>query len=112
MSSNGTCNPPAIQLENRGHLYSRRVFYVDEDSWQIAVADNYDQEGRLWRFSEGHMVNYYEVPVPWYTLEVYHDLKQRRYMVNGLDNQRRTYQFDETMNPRLFSPNALHYYFR
>ena len=40
-------------------------------------------------------------------------LKQRRYMVNGrLDNQRRTYQFDETINPRLFSPNALHYYVR
>jgi Protein of unknown function (DUF1329) len=31
------------------HTYSRRVFYVDEDSWQIVVADNYDKDGQLWR---------------------------------------------------------------
>ena len=50
--------------------------------------------------------------MPWYTLEVYYDLKQRRYLVSGLDNQRRVLRFDETVNPRLFSPNALDYYVR
>jgi hypothetical protein len=94
------------------HVYSKRVFYVDEDSWQIAVADNYDKKGQLWRFSEGYMLNYYDVPVPWYTLEVYHDLKKRRYLVNGLDNLRHTYRFEDTINPREFSPNALDYYVR
>jgi hypothetical protein len=39
------------------HIYSRRVFYVDEDSWQIAVADNYDGDGKLWRTSEAHALN-------------------------------------------------------
>ncbi|MGB5178900.1 MAG: DUF1329 domain-containing protein [Gammaproteobacteria bacterium] len=39
------------------HIYGRRVFYVDEDSWQIAVADNYDLEGKLWRTSEAHALN-------------------------------------------------------
>ncbi len=47
------------------HVYSRRVFYVDEDSWQIAVADIYDNEGKLWRLAEAHALNYYEVPVLW-----------------------------------------------
>jgi hypothetical protein len=105
-------NPNAIRLENRGHLYSRRVFYIDEDSWQIAVADNYDGEDNLWRFSEGHMINFYEVPVPWYTLQVYYELKQQRYLVNGLNNQGRASEFDENINPRLFGPNALDYYVR
>ena len=105
-------NPNALLLENRGHLYSRRVFYIDEDSWQIAVADNYDSDGQLWRFSEGHMINYYEVPVPWYTLEAAYDLKQQRYLVTGLNNQRRAIAFDEDINPRLFGPNALDYYVR
>ncbi len=96
----------------RGHKYSRRVFYVDEDSWQIAAADNYDKDGQLWRVSEGHMINFYQVPAPWYTLRVYQDLKQRRYLVNGLDNQRRAPEYDDDINPRLFGPNALDFYVR
>ena len=94
------------------HIYSRRVFYLDEDSWQIAVADNYDQDGRLWRTSEAHALNYYQVPVQWSTLEVYYDLKAQRYLVSGLDNQRNPYRFSEQADPREFSPNALSFYIR
>lgn len=105
-------NLNARRLEDRGHQYSRRVFYFDEDSWQLAVADNYDSDGNLWRFSEGHMINFYEVPAPWYSLEVYYDLKEERYLVSGLSNQRQVIIFDEEINPRLFGPNALDYYVR
>ena len=105
-------NPNALRLENRGHQYSRRVFYLDEDTWQIALAENYNEEGRLWRVSEGHMVSYYEVPVPWYTLEVFYDLIQQRYLVIGLNNQRKATEFYDNINPRLFGPNALDYYIR
>jgi hypothetical protein len=94
------------------HIYSKRVFYLDEDSWQIAVADNYDQDGRLWRTSEAHALNYYQVPVQWTTLEVYYDLKQHRYLVSGLDNQRGPYRFSDEADPREFSPNALSFYIR
>jgi len=91
------------------HVYSRRVFYVDEDSWQIAVAESYDMQGRLWRVNETHAINYYDVPVLWSTLEVYQDLRQDRYLVTGLDNDRNTYRFSEGSDPREFSPNALSY---
>ena len=94
------------------HLYARRVFYLDEDSWQIAVAESYDAQGRLWRVNEAHALNYYEVPVLWSTLEVFHDLLADRYLVMGLDNERRTYRFTEGSDPREFSPNALTYYVR
>jgi hypothetical protein len=91
------------------HVYSRRVFYVDEDSWQIAVAESYDVSGRLWRVNKVHAINYYDVPVLWSTLDVYHDLVQDRYLVTGLDNARNTYRFSEGSDPREFSPNALSY---
>lgn len=94
------------------HVYGRRVFYIDEDSWQIAVADNYDLEGHLWRTAEAHALNYYEVPVLWSTLEVYYDLAKQRYLVSGLDNGRNPYRFSDTADPREFSPNALNYYIR
>jgi hypothetical protein len=94
------------------HLYSRRVFYVDEDSWQIAVADSYDQGGKLFRTAEAHAMNFYEVPLLWSTLEVYYDLQQQRYLVSGLDNGRNPYRFSDEADPREFSPNALNYYIR
>lgn len=94
------------------HIYGRRVFYVDEDSWQIAVADNYDLDGKLWRTSEAHALNYYQVPVLWSTLEVYYDLEEQRYLVSGLDNRRNPYRFADSADPREFSPNALIYYVR
>jgi hypothetical protein len=94
------------------HVYSRRVFYVDEDSWQIAAADLYDLDGKLWRVAEAHAVNFYEVPVLWSTLEVYNDLKAHRYFVSGLDNASAPPIFGETSDPRNFSPNALTYYIR
>lgn len=105
-------NPNALRLEDRGHQYSRRVFYFDEDTWQLAVADNYNSNGDLWRVSEGHVMNFYEVPVTWYNMEVFYDLIQERYLVTGLNNQRQATRFGDQINPRLFGPNALDYYVR
>lgn len=99
-------------VANRSHSYSRRVFYVDEDSWSIVLADSYDSNGDLWRFSEGHLINYYQVPVPWYTLQTSYDFRQQRYLVSGLDNQLGPYKFKQRINTIEFSPNALDYYVR
>ena len=94
------------------HIYGKRVFYVDEDSWQISVADTYDLDGNLWRAAESHGLNYYDVPVHWTTLEVFYDFKARRYLAEGLDNGRRPPRFEDDGDPREFSPNALTYYVR
>ena len=99
-------------VANRGHSYSKRIFYVDEDSWSIVLADSYDSNGQLWRFSEGHLINYYHVPVPWYTLQTSYDFRQGRYVVTGLDNQLGPYKFKESINATEFSPNALDFYVR
>ena len=94
------------------HVYSRRVFYVDEDSWQILVSDSYDAEGRLFRVAESHALDYYDVPLLWDTLQVYHDLRDRRYLVLGIDVGLSAPRFDQGGDPREFSPNALSYYVR
>ena len=65
------------------------------------MADNH----QLWRTSEAHALNYYQVPVQWSMLEVYYDLKAQRYLVSGLDNQHSPYRFSEDADPREFSPN-------
>lgn len=89
------------------HVYGKRVFYIDEDSWQIHVADLYDARGELYRVAEAHGLNYYEVPTHWSTLEVYHDLNSRRYIAIGLDNEDRMYDFSVKLSDNDFTPAAL-----
>lgn len=91
------------------HVYHRRVFYLDEDTWGIAVADQYDAQGDLWRVSMAYLKTYYELPVTWTTIDVFHDLKAKRYHVQGLDNEERnTVDFSqEPPGERYFTPSEL-----
>ncbi|MBA6413063.1 DUF1329 domain-containing protein [Parahaliea sp. F7430] len=99
----------ATLKEGARHIYARRTFYVDEDSWQIAVVDHYDGRGELWKMKEGHMVQHYQVSVPWISAESLHDLISGRYVVIGLDNEERGYQydFDYVGDFKDFTPAAL-----
>jgi len=33
------------------HIYSERFYYLDEDSWNFALYDSFDQAGKLYRSS-------------------------------------------------------------
>ncbi len=98
--------------EGETHVYSRRVLYVDEDSWQVAVADAWDGDGKLWRVAEQHALQYYEFPLFWQTLQVFHDLAVRRYFATGFDDGAQPPRWSEGADPRAFSPNALLYFVR
>jgi hypothetical protein len=90
------------------HLYKRRTFYVDEDSWQILAVDCYDGRDQLWRVQEGHSINYYELPTFWTTLEVTYDLQSGRYLALGLDNEEpRTVNFAAKRTAADFTPAAI-----
>lgn len=34
------------------HMFAKRTFYIDEDTWMIMAADQYDAQGKLWRIME------------------------------------------------------------
>jgi len=97
----------ATLKEDARHIYKRRTLYVDEDSWQIMVADIYDNRDQLWRVSEGHLINYYEKPLMWPTLEVHTDLQAGRYLAFGLDNKFPMCTWDSGLTSRDFTPAAL-----
>ena len=89
------------------HIYKRRTFYVDEDSWQILVSDQYDNRDQLWRISEGFAMNYYNVPNTWTSLEVHTDLQAGRYLAIGLFNESEPYNFNAQLSDSDFTPAAL-----
>ncbi|MFD2645644.1 DUF1329 domain-containing protein [Pseudomonas japonica] len=69
------------------HIYAKRVFFVDEDSWQIALADHYDARGTLWRTAEGHLEPMYDRQIAWLGTETLYDLVSGRYLVAGMRNE-------------------------
>ena len=72
--------------QGQSHVYARRVFYLDEDSWSVLLSDAYDSHGVLWRTGVHALVQYYDAGVPWYRVEIWHDLSNGAYVVTGLDN--------------------------
>ncbi|MGB8974858.1 MAG: DUF1329 domain-containing protein [Pseudomonas capeferrum] len=90
------------------HIYAKRDFYIDEDTWQAAVIDQYDGRGQLWRVSEAHSQPYYNKEVPWYTLETIYDLQSGRYLALGMKNEeKRAYDFGFSASKADFQPAAL-----
>jgi len=93
--------------EDTSHTYRKRVFFIDEDSWQIAVTDIYDDRNELYRVGVAHGLNYYEVPAQWSTLDVFHDFQSKRYIAIGLDNETKMYDFSAKLKDIQFTSRAL-----
>ncbi len=89
------------------HIYSKRVFYIDEDSWSILHGDQYDARGGLWRVREVFGVQFYDAPTFGPAGEVIYDLQARRYLVNALTNEEKPIEFGKKYSVSDFSTAAL-----
>lgn len=98
----------ATLKEGMRHLYSRRVYYLDEDSWSIVGGEHYDSRGELWRVSEAHLIQYTEATVPFYCVEVLYDLLDGRYIAFGMNNKE-PYEinFDWRADDNFYTPSNL-----
>ncbi|ACM20797.1 protein of unknown function DUF1329 [Geotalea daltonii FRC-32] len=66
------------------HLYSKRVFYLDEDSWRAAAADQYDGRGQLYRVGFTYITPSYDSPCAFGDSFLVHDLLTDSYAINAL----------------------------
>jgi len=92
---------------NKSHIYGKRVYLLDEDSWQIVHSDAYDGRGELWRVLEMFGVQYYDAAVFWTTGSVQYDLQARRYVSSGLSNEEKPWQFNASFKISDFTSGAL-----
>ena len=98
----------ATLKQGERHIYAKRDFYIDEDTWQAAEIDHYDGRGTLWRVAEAFSQYYYNNQVPWYTAETLYDLLSSRYLVLGLKNEEKSaYDFNYSASESDFTPAAL-----
>jgi len=98
----------ATLKDDARHIYAKRTLYIDEDTWGASVIDQYDGRGELWKLSEAHNIQFYDVDTPWMVAETLHDLNSGRYLVTGLSNEEPKFMFwGGKATRRDFSSSAL-----
>ena len=69
--------------EGQRHLYSKRRYYIQEDSWTALTGENYDSRGNLWRVQYAYPANTYDVGGAYSNAYGGYDLLQNIYNLNG-----------------------------
>ena len=95
--------------EEYRHLLPKRVTYIDEDTWSCGSAAHYDKNGDIWRVSEVFLMNYYDVPTPFWWGDAHYDLVAGRWAStfgwsNGIGNGP---DFTVPVETRWFTPQGL-----
>ncbi len=116
----GHLNPEALRYEKHrvwvteatlkqgtSHVYAKRTFYFDEDSWQLLVVDNYDSRGEIWRLSEAYPIQYYDQALFWDNVHAHYDLQNGRYLAFGIKDGNDYVRFNAPMSTGDFSPESL-----
>ena len=94
----------AVERGGKRHAFGKRFFYIDEDSWNVVLVENFDREGRPWRFQEGHIVPNYEVLMANAAPTVTYDLKDGRYFAIGLSAEDPPANFNAKLEKSDFTP--------
>jgi hypothetical protein len=69
--------------EGKRHLYSRRTFYIDEDSWAALSGEMYDGRDQLWRVQYSYPANLYDRKSDFGSMYGAYDLLQDIYNLSG-----------------------------
>ncbi|MCC6077456.1 DUF1329 domain-containing protein [Pseudomonas sp. GCM10022188] len=89
------------------HIYHKRRFYLDEDSWVALASDQYDARGRLFRGSFAFLTQSYDKQTPDATPFMIYDLIEGTYNVNGVVGPYGGIRYIEPLSKTQWSPEAL-----
>jgi len=78
------------------HVYARRRFYIEEDSWNIVATENYDGHDELWKTVLINTLYAYDVQGYEKRSQMFHDLRAGVYIVTRMTNRQRAWNFSAT----------------
>ena len=99
----------ATLAAGKRHVVPKRKYYIDEDSWQIALFDGWDAKGQLWRTNYALMLTLPDVPaVSNFVLWGGYDLQNGSYYLNMASNELpKQYEIVPPIPRSFFSPESL-----
>ena len=69
---------------DKRHIYSKRVFYIDEDTWAALASDEYDGRGQLYRAGFAFQSQSYDAMAAWEDTTAYFDFSSGLYAISAL----------------------------
>lgn len=89
------------------HTFKKRTIYFDEDTWNIVAIDDYDQQGKLLQFQEGHLIQYTNVLATTTQPEVIYHFDSGRYFVTAMSNEDKPYDNTVTLKDSDFEADTV-----
>jgi hypothetical protein len=69
---------------DKRHIYGKRVFYIDEDSWAALASDEYDARGQLYRAGFAFQSQSYDAMAAWEDTNAFYDFSSGLYALANL----------------------------
>ena len=92
---------------DKRHVYSKRVFYIDEDTWQALASDQYDGRGQLYRSGYSYPSYSYDVQAPFVDTQSFYDFSSGMYNITGLVSAKGVKYLSEMPADSFWSADAL-----
>jgi hypothetical protein len=90
------------------HIYNKRVFFLDEDSWMAVASDQYDANGKLYRSSFAFQSYSYDAQAPFGDTFAIYDFNSGAYNITGLFGPHHGLKYmTELPKDTFWSPEAL-----
>jgi hypothetical protein len=97
----------ATLKDGKRHVYGKRTFYLDEDSWSALASDNYDARGQMYRAGFAYMAPSYDLPAPYTDMFGHYDLVARVYSLTGFIAETGGMRHTKPMSDRDWTPDSL-----
>jgi hypothetical protein len=97
----------ATLKEGARHVYHKRRFYLDEDTWVALASDQYDARGQLYRGAFSFLSQSYDQQVPDATPYVNYDLIGGSYSVSGITGPHGGIKYSKPLSNAQWSAESL-----
>ena len=97
----------ATNKPDKRHTFSKRTMYFDEDTWNIVMIDDYDHQGQLMQFQEGHLVQFPASLSSSTVPEVIYHLNSGRYFVTAMFNEDQPFDTTVTYDDKFFEASSV-----
>jgi hypothetical protein len=88
-------------------VYAKRLFYLDEDSWQALASDQYDARGQMFRCGFNYLIQLYDVPSPLFEPFGHYDMISGQYNLNAMTAETGGVKVIPEPPERFWSPDSL-----
>lgn len=89
------------------HIYAKRRFYIDEDTWMVVATDSYDARGNYFRAGFNFLTPSYDEAAVYGDCNAFYDLIAGSYTMLGLVSETGGVRYIEPLSPTEWTADAL-----